>query len=468
MISKALVLAAGNGTRLIDSNPKPLYNLLGLPLLVRTLLALEKAQITEAYIVLGYEADKVRTAIEAQQPFKINLHWLKNEEWQKPNGLSVLTAKDVLQEPFILTMCDHIFDPEIVKNLRNGTSSSQGIKLVVDYDLENVFDLDDATKLEVNNGRVGKISKSLLEYNAVDTGFFRATPDLFSAIEKSSHEGRYSLSDGVQMLADQGLVEAVDIQDHMWQDIDTLQQAKEGEKKLLASLGKSDDGLISRKLNRPVSKAASRLLAKTRVTPNQVTFFNMLLGLASGVVASLGGYLPFLTSAVLIQLNSIFDGTDGELARLKFQSSQRGQWFDTFADNVVYVAYLLGITMGVKNSGLPVTFWYTGLAGVLFAVASPLSLYYHLAKNKKSGSLLEIKYGFEGWHNRIKQIIYFIGKRDTWAVSVFLLALAGIIHFFIIFISLFLFVTFLLSLRINIKFPQSPSPKKSAVSVPAD
>lgn len=468
MISKALVLAAGNGTRLIDSNPKPLYNLLGLPLLVRTLLALEKAEITDAYIVLGYEAEKVRAAIEPQQ-LKINLHWLQNEEWQKPNGISVLAAKDALREPFILTMCDHIFDPEIAVNLRNGPNSSQrGIQLVVDYDLDKIFDLDDATKLKVENGRVGMISKSLPDYNAVDTGFFRATPDLFTALEHSIAEGRYSLTDGVQVLADQGLVEAVDIHGRMWQDIDTLQHAKEGERKLMASLGKADDGLISRKLNRPISKAASRWLAKTKVTPNMVTLLNMLLGFAAAASASLGGYLPQLLGATLFQLNSIFDGTDGELARLKFRSSKQGQWFDTFADNIVYVAYILGVTFGARNTGLPAVYYYTGLAGAFFALTAFLSLSYYLAKNQKSGSLLEFKYGFEGWHQRLKQVIYFISKRDTWAMTLLLLALMGVIHYFLIFISGLSLVVLVLSLGKNINNLKTSPPKKSVVSFSAE
>ena len=59
-ISQALVLAAGRGRRLNHDQPKPLFPLLGMPLLARALFTLEAAGITDAYVVLGHEADEVQ------------------------------------------------------------------------------------------------------------------------------------------------------------------------------------------------------------------------------------------------------------------------------------------------------------------------------------------------------------------------------------------------------------------------
>jgi len=467
-ITKALVLAAGNGSRFIDKNPKPLYNLLGLPLLVRTLFALENAKITDAYIVLGYEAEKVRKTIEKNRRLKIKLHWLHNEDWRKPNGLSVLAAEKVLDEPFVLAMCDHIFDPEIISLLQADSDDSESIRLLVDYDIKNVFDLADATKVNVKNGRVNNIAKNLDDFNAVDTGFFLANPQIFAALHQTCRDGNYSLSDGVKKMADMGKVAAVDIQGHLWHDIDTRAHAREGKKKLLASLGKLDDGIVSRRFNRHISQAASRLLAYTPITPNHVTLMNLVLGLAAAYVASLGGYLPFLMAAVLFQLNSIFDGTDGELARLKFQTSRYGQWFDTIADNIVYVTLIFGYAVGVKKTALPVFYFYAGIGGVLFGIFAFLGLYIYMLRSKKNGSLLEIKFGFESWNKHIKNIIYNLGKRDIWALCFVLLALCGGAHLAFIYMLIFCFIMFLLALKLNLFPPRSKSAKKQEVSYSLD
>ncbi len=56
------------------------------------------------------------------------------------------------------------------------------------------------------------------------------------------------------------------------------------------------DGLVSRYLNRHVSRPVARLLARTPVTPNQVTVFS--LGIATGALAGFGAE-TLLTLAVL-------------------------------------------------------------------------------------------------------------------------------------------------------------------------
>ncbi|MBN1272208.1 MAG: NTP transferase domain-containing protein [Candidatus Aminicenantes bacterium] len=465
MTTNVLILAAGNGKRLIDSKPKPLYQLLGLPLLTRTLLSFEEAKFTDAYIVLGYEADTIKESIEKNHRFKIKRHWLKNESWHKENGISVLSAEDVLDGPFVLAMCDHIFDPDIISTLQQGSYNPQGIKLLVDYDLQGIFDENDATKVKVSHGRILKIHKNLLDYNAVDTGFFLANPSLFQAIKQAGIGHKWSLSDGVQKLADKGLVEAVDIKRRMWHDVDTQKEARNAEKKIMASLGKPDDGPVARVLNRPLSKALSRFLVKTGIGPNLVTLFNLVLGLAAAFTASFGGYFPFLTAAVLFQLNSIIDGTDGELARLKFQVSRSGQWFDTIADNIVYIALLLGIALGIKKASLPMFFFHLGIGGVLFGIAAALSLYVYLLRTKKSGSLLEVKYGYEHWNSRLSRMIYYLGKRDIWAAGLLLLALTGWIHLATFYFFFYIFGLFLISLKFHFPVPKKSSLKRDEKSL---
>lgn len=253
-VTSALILAAGNGTRLRSQAPKPAYRLLGVPLLARTLFSLERAGITDAYVVLGYRAERVRREIERVDGLTVRVHWLYNDQWREPNGLSALQAEAVLDEPFILTMADHLFDPSVVTALRDKADDVQGIDLAVDYNIDRVADLDDATKVQVASDRIVAIGKTLTNYDAIDTGVFLAAPALFEVLRETIAEGKASLSDGVQRLADVGTAHATDIGDRMWQDIDTPADVAEAERRLLTSVRKSTDGPI----NRPISTAPCR------------------------------------------------------------------------------------------------------------------------------------------------------------------------------------------------------------------
>jgi len=427
-ILNALVLAAGNGKRLKTGAPKPLHRLLGVPLLARTLFTLERAGVTDAYIVLGYEAERIRSEIERIDRIGIRIHWLYNPEWRQPNGLSVLTAESVLREPFILTMADHLFDPAVVTTLLQRAHGLEGIDLAVDYDIDGVFDLDDATKVHVASERIVAIGKSLPRYQAIDTGVFLASPALFGAMREASAGGKASLSDGVQRLADAGLARVTDIGDLMWQDIDTPEAVAEAERVLLAGVRKSTDGPVARYLNRPVSAALSRQLVKTSITPNQISVATLVIGLLSAGLAATGGYLPFLFSGILFQFASILDGADGEVAKLTFRTSRRGEWIDTVCDQVSYVAFLVGLLVGVHHSALPAFYFRLGVLGLIAASLSMLNISMYLIRQRESGSALAVRYGFQrgtGPLSRILRVVQYFGKRDLMAFLVLLLAMAG-------------------------------------------
>ena len=90
----------------------------------------------------------------------------------------------------------------------------------------------------------------------------------------------------------------------------------------------------------------SRVLAQLPITPNQVTYFTLLVALVGAYYFGQGGYWEMILGAVLTQVSSILDGNDGELARLKIQDSDFGTWLDTLCD---YVSYFL--TFGAIGLG---------------------------------------------------------------------------------------------------------------------
>lgn len=224
-VTKGIILAAGMGTRLALTcpEPKPLINIGGTPVVYRTINSLCRAGIEQLGIVIGYRGDEVKAAVEkytGQQ--NLTIQWIENRRWKEPNGLSLYCAREFTREDeFILSMVDHLFDPEIVRKLR-AQDSQPGVTLAVDENIERIFDLDDATKVLIDmSHNILRIGKSLSDYNAIDSGLFRCTKDIFPALEKAFNAGNYSISDGMQILARVGLFRGMPIGDCIWQDIDT-------------------------------------------------------------------------------------------------------------------------------------------------------------------------------------------------------------------------------------------------------
>jgi len=57
-----------------------------------------------------------------------------------------------------------------------------------------------------------------------------------------------------------------------------------------------------------------------------------------------GGYINLVIGGILAQLASIIDGCDGEIARLKFQVTEFGGWFDAVLDRYADAFLLFGLT----------------------------------------------------------------------------------------------------------------------------
>ncbi len=291
--------------------------------------------------------EKVRQHLNRfSQSKKINITHITNEEWEKGNGISVLKAKKLLNEHFILLMGDHIFDQSILMKLKNEIIADGEVMLSVDYNIKTnkIVDVDDATKVLVRDNRIFDIGKNIKKYNAYDTGIFLCSPEIFSAIEESLHNDDSSLSGGIRILASKGKVKTFDIKDDYWIDVDNDKTFKKAESKLLDTLKKASDGPISRYLNRPISSSITKHLLKTDITPNYISLFSFILAMLGALFFFLGGYINLVIGAILAQVSSVIDGCDGEIARLKFQATEFGGWFDAVLDRYADAFLLFGLT----------------------------------------------------------------------------------------------------------------------------
>ena len=222
---KCVIVAAGQGLRLRDIAPlKPLAPLLGAPLISHVIDCAMAGGATEFVVVTGYEGGKLEKFLYALAAAKgLRLTCIRNPNWKASNGLSVAAAGPVLHGKFLLLMSDHLFDPEIVRELIRAHANSSGVALAVDRRLDNpLVDLEDVTRVETaEDGRIRRIGKLIESYNAFDTGIFLASTELISAIEaKVAAGGIGSISEGMQALAEQGRAFAHDIESRFWIDID--------------------------------------------------------------------------------------------------------------------------------------------------------------------------------------------------------------------------------------------------------
>lgn len=104
----------------------------------------------------------------------------------------------------------------------------------------------------------------------------------------------------------------------------------------------SYDGIVSRYLNRPLSRPAARMLKPTPVSPNAITAFTLLLSAATGAAIAVGWNIA---GGIAIQLVSVVDGVDGDLARLKDRATRFGGVFDAVADRYGDAAMFAGMTV---------------------------------------------------------------------------------------------------------------------------
>ena len=236
-IDRAIILAAGLGTRLADgrSVPKPLRKVAGVPLIVRIIKALAKGGVREIAIVIGHLGDELKSGL-SQYDHDARLSFFDNDEYEKPNGTSVLKARDFVAGPTLLSMSDHLWSPKLLSSVASYPVGVRESVLGVDYRIDACFDLDDATKVLVKGDRIVSIGKELDDYNALDTGLFAITPALIEALEYVNGPEGCSLSQGVAALAREGRMKAADVGDAVWIDIDTPEAHAEAER-LIAELG---------------------------------------------------------------------------------------------------------------------------------------------------------------------------------------------------------------------------------------
>jgi bifunctional UDP-N-acetylglucosamine pyrophosphorylase/glucosamine-1-phosphate N-acetyltransferase len=87
----AVVLAAGEGTRMRSERPKPLHRLCGRPMVLHVLHALAELEIDRAVVVVGHGASRVTKAVGEQPPPGLHIDFVE-QRVQRGTGDAVSVA----------------------------------------------------------------------------------------------------------------------------------------------------------------------------------------------------------------------------------------------------------------------------------------------------------------------------------------------------------------------------------------
>ena len=206
---------------------------------------------------------------------------------------------------------------------------------------------------------------------------------------------------------------------------------------IFATLLRGDLGVVARHLNKPISFRITRyLLCKLPITPNQVTLAAGLVGLVGAALIALGRAWSVIGGLLLAHLQSVLDGCDGELARVRFQQSAIGEWLDTLVDDGLNLALVTALGVGLARLSGRNVYLYAGLLGAAMLLFYNVVAYRELLRQGEGGEVLKIRWWFGGGrdlkalhattgHSALGHLAA-LGRRDFFVLSWLLLAAAGL------------------------------------------
>jgi phosphatidylglycerophosphate synthase len=102
---------------------------------------------------------------------------------------------------------------------------------------------------------------------------------------------------------------------------------------------------VGRYTVQPIARKLADILARTAVTPNQITATGLACGVLSAAMLTSSDKYIIATGGIFTLLFWILDITDGQVARLNNMCSDFGAWFDANVDQIVENLLYLSISI---------------------------------------------------------------------------------------------------------------------------
>lgn len=228
-IDKAVVLAAGRGTRMRELTaevPKPMIKVRGKPVLQHIIEGLRDAGIRQFLIVVGYHADAVRNFFGDGSRYSISIQYA-TQTVQDGTGRVVDLARGFIAGcPFILSYGDILVDPANYKRLVDISEDTEGVVTVTrgeDVSKGGAVLVNEQMELvdlrEKSDRWSGSPRRDATPFYNAGVYAFRPSIFEFTAKLKPSPRGEYELTDAIRDLAQSGkTVKAVELSGE-WADV---------------------------------------------------------------------------------------------------------------------------------------------------------------------------------------------------------------------------------------------------------
>ena len=223
MITKAVILAAGRGTRmreLTNEVPKPMVEVRGKPILQHILQGLASVGIKQALIVVGYRKEAIQEYFGDGHQVGLQVHYVE-QVTQDGTGRVVGLAKPFADDQaFLLIYGDILVDPAVYERLRDLEKAEMllAVKYLADVSKGGAVYVDENFYLTDLREKQDAAGVETHWYNA---GLYAFRPSIFPFIEKleKSPRGEYELTDAIRAMAKAGLkIRAIEIKGS-WADV---------------------------------------------------------------------------------------------------------------------------------------------------------------------------------------------------------------------------------------------------------
>ncbi len=231
---KAVILAAGKGTRMKSDKPKVVHQALGKPMVYYSIKAAKDADAEKVCVIVGYKADEVKACITEDVVYAL-------QEQQLGTGHAVKCAADFIGNTGdVIILCGDtpLITGATLKKALDGHQSDKNGVTVISAVLENPFGYGRIIRDEKGLSKIVEekdANESERQVQEVNSGMYIFKADALmkalSMISNDNAQGEYYLPDTIERIKDMGLkVDAIPMENvDEIRGVNTLEQLAEAE-----------------------------------------------------------------------------------------------------------------------------------------------------------------------------------------------------------------------------------------------
>jgi bifunctional UDP-N-acetylglucosamine pyrophosphorylase / glucosamine-1-phosphate N-acetyltransferase len=223
MAVSAIVLAAGEGTRMRSARPKPLHPICGRPMVMHVIHALELVDPERVVVVIGHGGDRVSKKVREEAPDWVDVHFVEQKVQRGTGdaasvGLGALDGDDIDDASTILILPGDtpLLRAETLDALLSAHVANQLAATVLTSVLDDPTGYGRVVRATSKDG-TGRVLRIVEERDATideraitewNTGIFAFRRDLLAPalrrLSPDNSQGEYYLTDVVASLAAMG------------------------------------------------------------------------------------------------------------------------------------------------------------------------------------------------------------------------------------------------------------------------